>query len=208
MGDKKKRVGGTKGGEGLSEDFVNQLRQLLMGQSGQVGAGNVPGAGAMQQGQGAADIYGSVLGQGAGNIGGALQQLLQRTQDRDVMKLKEAGRASGGAQFGTPGQYAEGVYRGEAAPNIMEAIGKLQMGAAKDIFGLINDVYKNETPQAKMETQPGVFSSIMKGIGAIAPFAAKFLMPGLGVAGELAGSFPGADTFTDIGKTIGSLEPV
>jgi hypothetical protein len=184
MGAKAKKIGGSKGGQGVSDKYTSAIQALLGGdaQSGYLGAGRPAGEGAMRQGQGAADIYSSLLSGGAGEIGGAIQQLLQRTQDRDVMKMKEAGRASGGAQFGTPGQYAEAMYRGEAAPNITAAIGKLQMDAARDIFGMSKDIYGRETPQAEMMIEPGVFDKIMQGVGAIAPAAAQFLAPGLGPA--------------------------
>lgn len=184
MGAKSKKIGGSKGGAGVSDKYTSAIQALLGGdaQSGYLGAGNPAGANAMKSGQGAADFYASLLGEGAGNVGGAIAQLLQRTQDRDVMKLKEAGRASGGAQFGTPGQYAESMYRGEAAPNIMQAIGQLQANAAKDIFGMSRDIYARETPQAEMMVEPGIFDKILQGVGAIAPAATQFFTPGLSLA--------------------------
>lgn len=191
MGAKSKKIGGSKGGAGVSDSYTKAIQALLGGggsQSGYLGAGNPAGEGAMRSGQGAADFYGSLLSGGAGEVGGAIQQLLQRTQDRDVMKLKESARASGGAQFGTPGQYAEGVYRGEAAPNIMKAIGELQANAAKDIFGMSRDIYARETPQAEMLVEPGIFDRILQSVGAVSGAAQQFFTPGLTSSKAPAGS--------------------
>lgn len=182
MGASTKTVGGSgQQGQDLSSDFLKTLQQLLGGQSGGIGPGNPAGGNAFGSTAGAAGVLQDILGQGAGNIGGALQQLLQRTQDRDVNKIKEGFRASGGAQFGTPGAYAEGMYRGEAAPNITKAIGDLQLGAANNIMQLLGGVYRNETPQAQLQNDPGLFSQILQGVGSLAPLA-NLAVPGLGTA--------------------------
>lgn len=173
MGSKYKKVGGRQSAEGLSENFISFLNNALQGG---LGAGKPAGQGAVG---GARGIYGDILSGGAGQLGGSLQQILEKSQARDVGQLRSRFGQQGGMSLGTPAAFAESKYRAEAAPQAATQIGELQLKALSPILSGISSIYGNQTPAAEMVEQKSGFQQFMTNAGDIAGSVSKFFTPGI-----------------------------
>lgn len=178
MGAKTKTVGGTKGGMGLSDDFVSMLGQLLNGGH----TGRPAGSNAVANTQGVAGVLSDILAGGGGNVGGSLATLLKQSQERNVNNLRARFGASGGSGFGTPAAYAESNYRAEAAPQIATQVGQLQLQALGPVLQSIMGVYDKNTAQAQTIQQKSGLAQVAGTLGALAPIAGTILAPGIGTA--------------------------
>ena len=193
MGSKYKQVGGRKSAEGLSENFIQFLNQALTG-----GLGTSSPAGADAVG-GVRGIYGDILSGGAGKLGGSLQQILEKSQQRSVGALRSRFGQQGGMAFGTPAAYAESLYRSESDPQIATQVGELQLKALSPLIQQIGSIYGQQTPQSEMVEQKSTFGQIADFAGKAIPAAASFFAPGLSqipAGGQLAGQ--------DLGQLAGN----
>jgi hypothetical protein len=175
MGSKTKTVGGSKGGKGLSDDFVAALGELLNG--GQTG--RPAGGGAIESTRGITGVLSDILAGGAGNVGGSLATLLERSQERNVNNIRARFGAEGGMGFGTPGASAEALYRAEAAPQIATQVGSLQLQTLSPLLAQLGNIYSHETPQAQTVQQKSALGQVVDVAGQLAPVAASFFTPGL-----------------------------
>lgn len=202
MGSQTKTVGGSPTSP-LAKEFTNWLMGgLTTGNYGQAGAGGV---------------LTDILSGGAGKIGGSLSTLLQNQQMRDTDALR-ARYSSGAGAYGSGAQYAEGLYKAQAAPQITSAIGNLQLQALNPIMQQMGGLTALGTPQATTITQPSVFSQILGGgaglLGALAPFLTKILggnqntPPGTGGIPGVSGNLPPSNlpgfTPPNLGPATGS----
>lgn len=183
MGAKTKKVGGSRGGEQFSNSFVDALSGLMYGSAtgrGRVGGSGYAGQSAVDQAGGVFGTLQSILGPGAGEIGGALAKTLESdiATGRDTLRARFG--AGGGQAFGTPGAYAEAKYNATVAPEVTKAIGGLQLQALGPVLQAMFGTYGHETPGAQIVQQPGLAGEIAGTIGQLAPVAADIFAPGLG----------------------------
>lgn len=159
---------------GFSNNFMQMMGSLL----------GTPNSGAAQAGRsnpvgstmsGAGGILSSILSPGAGQIGGALATQLAQQQQRDVQSLNERFSAYGGTSLGTPAGSSVAQYKAQAAPNIMSAIGNLQLGAISPLLSAGNQLaYRGvttpqQTPNPFMQilsALPGIGSGVGSILGA------------------------------------------
>src|SRR5882762_10081940 len=134
-GNKFNDVGGGPA-TGLANDFVSLLRGSLFGNfGGQPTAGQrFDAANPVASTQGISGFLQSILGEGAGNLGGSLRDLIGQQQTRDVGDIRSRFGAGGGQALGTPAGYAESRYRAEAAPQAAVATGNLQLGTITQLL--------------------------------------------------------------------------
>lgn len=120
---------------GFSNNFMSMLSGLLGGTGGMSGTSQFSQANPTGQTMGGASgILQSILGQGAGKLGGALGTEIQQQQQRDVNSINSRFGAFGGTSLGTPGASAVAQYRAQAAPQIATQIGQLQLGAMQPLL--------------------------------------------------------------------------
>jgi hypothetical protein len=181
MGLNEKTVGGGAA-SGFATDFTNWLSTgLNNGQFGGASAANgAMGANPMGGTMGISNILNDLLSGGAGNIGGAMSDMISRSNDRNVAGLRSRFGAGGGTAFGTPAAHAEAVMRAEEAPMLTQAIGGLQLQALMPILQMMMGVTGLGTPQAQTTMQPNAW---MQGLSALGPL--------LGGAGTLMGAWKG-----------------
>lgn len=162
---------------GLANDFISFLQQGL-------NTGSFGGASSMQRFGGAdpmgatggiAGILNDLLSSGGGKIGGALSQQIKSSTEDNVGALRARFGASGGTAFGTPAAYAEGVLRSQQAPQLVSAIGGLQMQALSPILQLLGGLSQKGIAQREGYLQPSKFAST---VGTLAPIVGM----GLGLA--------------------------
>lgn len=204
MGTQYKEVGGGPA-IGLAQSLITLLQSGLGGDftaggRGGGGGGTGPMARVFQSDpvgrtQGIAGILNDVLSSGAGQVGGALQDILSRENTRNVADIRARFGASGGTSFGTPAAYAEGLYRAEAAPRSAVAIGNLQMDVIKNLLGLATGLAGRGISQRQTVAHPSAFTSALgslaPAIGAVAPFFA----PGMSTAKYLQSLAPDVSGF-------------
>ena len=155
MAPKYKEQGGGAA-TGLADNFIQFLSQGL--NSGTFGAGNPAGGDAAQSTQGVAGVLNDILSGGAGNVGGAMAQLIRNDTNDQVLNLRARYGASGGTAFGTGAQYGEGVLRSKQAPALTQAIGGLQLGAVQNLLGLVGGLAQKGIAQRQgtMQENPWV----------------------------------------------------
>ena len=186
MGAKTKTVGGSKGGRSVSANWEEGLNALLNpGRS----VGSPAGGMAVEQTGGIMGVLSDILAGGGGNVGGSLATLLEKSQERNVNNIRSRFGAGGGMAFGTPGAYAESLYRAEAAPQIATQVGQLQLSAVQPLIQGIMQMYGINTPQAQTIQQKSTLGQIAGTVGQLAPIAGQFFAPGL--APVAATSVPG-----------------
>lgn len=179
MGPQIKDVGGGAA-TGLANDYISQLQKMLNG--GGLGTAGSPVAGGAGGG-GIMSVLNDILGAGAGKVGGSISDILSKQQERDVSGIRARFGASGGGGYGTPGAFAESMYRSEAAPQITQAIGGLQLQAIMPLLSAITGLSGKGISQRETVQTPGAFSDITKMLGSVAGAAAPFLHPAFGAAG-------------------------
>lgn len=167
---------------GLGNDFVSFLQKML--NTGGMGAAGSPDA--VGTTGGIADILNSILGEGAGQLGGALGDILSKDTERGAAALRSRFSTGGGTAFGSPAAYAESMYRAEAAPKTALGIGQLQMGAIAPLLQALGQFSSMGITQRQIVQEQSPFAQIMGTIAPIASAALPFLTPGLGAAGGLA----------------------
>lgn len=134
MAPKYKEHGGGPA-TGLADNLVQFLSQGL--NSGSFGAGNPAGGDAANSTMGIAGVLNDILSGGAGNVGGAMAQLIKDDTNQQVLNMRARYGAGGGTAFGTGAQYGEGVLRSKQAPQITQAIGGLQLQAVQNLLGIM-----------------------------------------------------------------------
>jgi hypothetical protein len=193
MGTKYKEVGGGPA-TGLANDFIGFLQGGL--NTGSFGGGSATqrtqGANPVGQTQGIAGILNDILSGGAGQLGGSMQDLISRDTNRQADALRARFGLGGGTAFGTPAAYAESNLRAEQAPNLVNAIGGLQLGAIGQILPLIAGLAGRGISQRETVASPSPWASaaaigapiIGAGLGALAgnPMAGASLGQGIGQA--------------------------
>lgn len=182
MQNKYKEAGGGPA-RGLANDLVGFLSQGL--NTGTFGAGNAMGVDSYNASTGIAGVLNDILSGGAGQIGGSMQDMITKNNERQVADTRARFGAQGGTAFGTGAQYAEGVQKAELAPQLTSAIGQLQIQTLLPLLQLITGLADKGISQRQGYIQP---SGLTSTIGAIAPFAG--LLPslmGTGGAASVAG---------------------
>lgn len=170
MGTKYREVGGGPA-VGLSKDFINFLESGLMGGSF--------GAGAAGQTQGIAGVLNDILAGGGGRIGGSLQDIISRNTETNVNNLRSRFGVGGGTAFGTPAAYAEATYRAQEGPQLINAIGGLQMNALAQLLPIFANLSSKGIAQRETIAQP---SPIVSAIQTAAPLASIAAAPFTGGA--------------------------
>ena len=175
MGMETKSVGGSEGAGEFGGDVLGQLGALLGPSFG---------------------FFDDLLSPGGGRLGGAREDLVNRSFDRSSNRLA-AQFSLGGNAFGTPAATAATRLEAERGPGLIESIGQLQLSGLDRILPGIFGLAGKDIPQRQTVQQQGGFGQ-----------ALGLLAPGLGAAfgpgGLLAGEF-----FKNIfkGKSVGSANP-
>jgi len=165
---------------GLASDFVSMLQQGIFGNFGaQQSGARAAGADPYGSTQGIAGVLSDILSGGAGRVGGSMSEMISKQNERDVLGLRARYGASGGMGFGTPGAYAESMYRSEAAPKEAMAIGNLQLQALSQILPLITGLAGKGIAQREGVMTPNPWASAA---GVVAPIAAAGLTAATGGA--------------------------
>lgn len=166
-------TGGSEGTRGLSEDFTTVLRNALSGQLN-----------ATQTGGGIQGFLGNLFSEGAGNLGDALSERLNTDIERQVDQLRSSfGANFAGSRFGTPGAFAESLFRSEAAPQATLGIGNLQLSALGQLLPSLTALSARGVPQAQESViaSPSTFSQITGALGGLAQGAG--MLAGLPIFG-------------------------
>lgn len=196
MGYQQKETGGGAA-VGLGNDFVQFLANGL--NTGSFGTGNgmgaMSGANPFASTQGIGNILNDILSGGAGQIGGSINQMIQRDTERGAADIRARFGAGGGASFGTPAAFAEGNYRAEAAPRAGMAIGQLQLQALMPLLQLISGFASKGISQREAYLQPNALTSAIGTIAPIAGAIAPFFGGGFGGFGG-NGSIPNIPNVT------------
>lgn len=173
MGPQLKEVGGG-GATGLADNYISQLQKILNGGgTGTAGSPLAGGTGSIMS------VLTDILGAGGGKVGGSISEMLSKQQERDVSGIRARFGAGGGGAYGTPGAFAESLYRSEAAPQITSAIGGLQLQAIMPLLSAITGLSSKGISQRETVQTPGAFSDIVKLAGSAGQAALPFLKPGL-----------------------------
>lgn len=180
MGTKTREVGGGPA-VGLGQDIISFLQQGLSTGTfgGGASAAAFNGANPMTSTQGIAGFLNDILSGGAGNLGGSMQQMIQRDADRNVNAMR-ARYSMGGTGFGTPAAYGESMLRSETAPKLATAVGGLQLQTVLPLLQMIMSMGGRGISQRSVVAEPNPIAS---GIASIAPLAG------------LAGLFSGGGMF-------------
>lgn len=101
-------------------------------------------------------------------VGGSLQQIIKQQQLGDIANLR-ARYSMGGTGAGTPGAYAESMYRSQAAPQAAMQIGNLQLQAMQPLLQSMFGLTQRGTPQATSMVSASPFMQVMN------------MLPGLGM---------------------------
>ena len=185
MAMKYKTVGGQPT-SGVGKDFASSLESLLTGGMGSGGAvSQYNNANPTASTGGVAGTLSDILSGGAGVIGGSMQKMISQQETNDVSALRSRFGAGGGAAFGTPAAYAESTYGSTVAPQLVNAIGGLQMNAIGQLLPQYENMYNRSTPQAES-------------VGVQNPWT-----QGIGLAGTAAGAIFGGPAGAAIGGSIG-----
>lgn len=174
MGSKVSTIGGGSA-TGLGNNFVQWLQNGL--NTGSFGGGGPAGSGAMTQTQGMAGVLNDILSGGAGKLGGALQDTINRTNTQNINDLRARYGAFGGTGFGTPAAFAESNYRAAEPAQTTTAIGNLQLSALQPLLSSIYGLSQKGIPQAESVIQPSGFSQALQGLGSIAGPLSSLFMP-------------------------------
>lgn len=167
MAPKPKTIGGGNA-RGLSNDFLDFLgRGLNTGTFGAGGRGNP-----VNDTMGIAGILNDILSGGAGNLGGSLQQMIERQNTGNIADLRARYGAGGGMGYGTPAAQAEAGYRAQHGADTATAVGNLQLSALSQLFPLYSQAVGIGTPQAQTVMQQ---NPIAGALGTIAPIASAVL---------------------------------
>jgi hypothetical protein len=174
---------------GLANDFVSGLQSLLFGGGGMgapIAGARAGAADPMGQTTGMMGILSSLLSPGAGEMGGAMSEMISKQNERDVAGLRARYGASGGMGFGTPAAYAESLYRAEAAPRATMAVGNLQLQALQQLLPIFTSLAGKGITQREGVMSPNPLAS---GIAIAAP-----------IIGGIAGGPAGAAIASGIGN--------
>lgn len=169
MGMSIKEVGGGPA-TGLADSFVTNLQALLNG--GGIGTAGAPDA--VGSTGNIMNVLSDILSAGGGKAGNAISDLLNKQQERDVAGLRERFGATG---LGTPGAYAESLYKGTAAPNITNAITNLQLSALSPILQSIYGLSQKGIAQRQLIQQQSGLGQAISTIAPIAKTALSFVNP-------------------------------
>lgn len=154
MGAKPQTVGGGAATP-LANDFLGWLQQGL--QTGSFGGGtagqNAAGANPVSSTMGISGVLNDLLMGGAGNVGGAMGQMIAADTERQADMMRARFGAQGGTAFGTGAQHAEGVMRAEQAPKLASTIGAMQMQALQPLMAILAQMTGMGTPQAGVVMQ-------------------------------------------------------
>lgn len=165
-GTKTKDVGGGPA-IGLGEDITSLLSGSLFGNFGGQPTAGQRFAGANPVG-GVAGFLKDLLSGGAGQLGGALGDLINRENVRNIGDLRGRFGAGGGQAFGTPAAFAESQYRAEAAPRAATAIGGLQLQTILPLLQLSGALGSRGISQRQTIAMPSGLSSFLSTLAPIA----------------------------------------
>jgi len=138
MGMKEKTVGGGAA-TGFAPEFIKWLQGGLSTGTfgGGAAAGAAAGANPIGSTQGFGNVLNDIMAGGAGQIGGSMQQMIEKSTNRNADALRARFGAQGGTAFGTGAQHAEALMRAEQAPQLTQAIGGLQLQALMPILQMM-----------------------------------------------------------------------
>lgn len=177
MGMKEQTVGGGAA-TGFAPEFIKWLQGGLSTGTfgGMSAAGQYAGANPMGSTQGFGNVLNDIMAGGAGQIGGSMQQMIEKSTNRNADALRARFGAQGGQAFGTPAAFAEATMRAEQAPQLVNAIGGLQLQALMPILQMMMGVTQMGTPQSQtvMKQNPwvqgiGIGTDIINAIGNLVP---------------------------------------
>lgn len=194
MGAKTKEIGGGAA-TGLSNDYISSLQSLLNG--GGTGAAGRPDA--MGSTGNIMNVLRDILSAGGGKAGNALDQLFSKQSERDINGIRARFGAGGGAAFGTPAAFAEGLYRSESAPRFATALNDLQMKALLPLLQQIGGLSEKGISQRQVVQTPGVAGQILGPLAGIAKSVLPFVTGGFGAG------IPAAPGMGNIGDSLQGL---
>ena len=166
MSAKKKEVGGGKA-VGLSNDFVDWLQKSLTTGSfgGMTAAHGFNSADPMGDTVGMAGVLNDILSGGAGKLGGSMNEMISRNTNDQVDALRARFGAGGGMSGGTPAAYGEAMLRSAQGPQMVGAIGNLQLSALMPMLQIIAGLSGKGISQRETVFQPNPW---LEGITALA----------------------------------------
>lgn len=191
MQNKTRETGGGPA-TGLANDFVSWLSQGL--NTGTFGTGTPAGQDAVGSTMGMSSILNDILSGGAGVMGGNMKDMMNKESERQAMQLRARFGVGGGTAFGTPGQYAESLFRSEQAPKMTAAIGGLQQNALAMLLPMFANMSSKGISQRSNVVEPSGWASAMA-------IAAPLIGTGLGM---MAGGPGGAAAGAQMGAGVGS----
>ncbi len=181
MAAQPKSVGGGSA-KPLATDFLNFLRTGL--NSGSFGGG------AINSTTGIAGLLNDLLAGGAGEVGGALAQQIERQRGNDVASLRSRFGVGGGTAFGTPAAYAESQYLAQSAEQLPTALAGLQLSALGPLLAQYGNAVNLGTPQAQTVMQGSTLGAVANAAAGVAGAALPFLKNPLGGAGSASPAMP------------------
>jgi hypothetical protein len=184
MQSKYKEYGGGQS-TGLANDFMSFLSQGL--NTGTFGTGNAMGSDSYSTTTGMAGVINDILSGGAGEIGGSMQDMITRSNDRSVNDMRSRFGVQGGTAFGTGAQFAEGTMRAEQAPMLTSTIGQLQMQMLAPILQMMFGAAQKGTSQRQGTMSP---SPLASGLNILANGLSQVLPMAGGGPGNMAASTP------------------
>ena len=197
MGFNSKTVGGSPVA-GLPTQFTNFLSSGLSGTfGGGAAAGQAGAANPVGSTQGIAGILNGLLSPGAGQVGGALQSLIQNQQKQQQQALTAQFGAQGGTAFGTGAQYGLSTLMAQQSPQLINAIGGLQQSAINSLLPYYGQATAQGTPQATTIEQPSTLQSILQLVGPASSLLGA-AGGGAGAAAAGAGAGGGASLLTTL----------
>ena len=155
-----KAVGGSENAGGFGQDTLGELGRLLGPSFG---------------------FFDDLLSPGGGRLGGAREDLINRSFDRGQNQLASRFGSVGGNSFGSGAATAATRLESERGPKLIEGIGQLQLGGLSQLLPLIGGLAGKDIPQRQMVQQQGGFG---QALGLLAPALGAAFGPG----GLLAGS--------------------
>ena len=158
---------------GLGNDFVSFLQNGL--NTGTFGTSQFNGADPVGGTVGIAGVLNDILSGSAGQIGGSINDMINRTVQRQALDLRSRYDVSGGNAFGTGARTAETRLRAEAAPQLTQAIGNLQLGAIGQLLPMIASFASKGITQREGAYQENPWVTGINTVGNLARSVASFI---------------------------------
>jgi hypothetical protein len=206
MGARYREFGGGPA-VGVADEWAQMLQSLMRGgstpgiQFDRALTNNTPGSptNPVTGSGGIGNVLQSILSPGAGQVGGSLQEIIQRDTERQRNALRAQYGATG-SSFGSGAAQTEALFSAEAAPRAALGIGNLQLQVLAQILPLLNSFAGRGVSQRSgaLEQNP-----ILQGIDAASGL--------IGAAGTLAGGSynrGNRSTVTTLGNKEDKIEAI